>query len=79
MRDRVEPRGFGGSERGLPVAAVANTMISSMAGGADDNPGEEVASDDAPLSPDQPSATNLEDIPDPQEGVLGSDPEPNPS
>ena len=71
--------GIVGALFAVPVAAVANTMISSMAGGTDDNPGEEVASDDAPLSPNQPSATNLEDIPDPQEGVLGTDPEPGPS
>jgi putative heme transporter len=70
--------GIVGALFAVPVAAVANTMISSMAGGPD-NPGEEVASDDAPLSPDEPAATNLDEIPDPQEGVLSSDPEPNPS
>jgi predicted PurR-regulated permease PerM len=71
--------GIVGALFAVPVAAVANTMISSIVGGAGGDPGEEVASDDAPLSPDQPSATDLDQIPDPQESVLSSDPEPTPS
>jgi predicted PurR-regulated permease PerM len=71
--------GIVGALFAVPVAAVANTMISSIVGGAGGDPGEEVASDDAPLSPDQPSATDLDQIPDPQDGVLSSDPEPTPS
>jgi hypothetical protein len=71
--------GIVGALFAVPVAAVANTMISSMVGGAGSDPGEEVASDDAPLSPDQPTATDLDQIPDPQESVLSSDPEPTPS
>jgi predicted PurR-regulated permease PerM len=71
--------GIMGALFAVPVAAVANTMISSLAGGPDDDPGEEVARDDAPLSPDEPAETDIEDIPDPQESVLASDPEPTPS
>jgi hypothetical protein len=61
------------------VAAVANTMISSLAGGPDEDPGEAVARDDAPLAPDEPEETDIDDIPDAQEPVLTSDPEPTAS
>jgi predicted PurR-regulated permease PerM len=71
--------GIMGALFAVPVAAVANTMISSLAGGADDDPGEQVARDDAPLSPDEPAETDIDDIPDPQQSVLASDPEPTPS
>jgi predicted PurR-regulated permease PerM len=71
--------GIVGALFAVPVAAVANTMISSLAGGSDEDPGEVVARDDAPLAPDEPEATDVDDIPDPQEPVLTSDPEPTPS
>jgi predicted PurR-regulated permease PerM len=71
--------GIVGALFAVPVAAVANTMISSLAGGPDDDPGEAVARDDAPLAPEEPEATDVDDIPDPQEPVLTSDPEPTPS
>jgi predicted PurR-regulated permease PerM len=71
--------GIVGALFAVPVAAVANTMISSLAGGPDEDPGEAVARDDAPLAPDEPEQTDVDDIPDPQEPVLASDPEPSPS
>jgi predicted PurR-regulated permease PerM len=71
--------GIVGALFAVPVAAVANTMISSLAGGSDEDPGEAVARDDAPLAPDEPAETDVDDIPDPQEPVLASDPEPTPS
>jgi putative heme transporter len=71
--------GIVGALFAVPVAAVANTMISSLAGGSDEDPGEAVAGDDAPLAPDEPAETDVDDIPDPQEPVLASDPEPTPS
>jgi putative heme transporter len=71
--------GIVGALFAVPVAAVANTMISSLAGGPDEDPGEAVARDDAPLAPDEPEETDVDDIPDPQEPALASDPEPTPS
>jgi putative heme transporter len=71
--------GIVGALFAVPVAAVANTMISSLAGGAEEDPGEAIARDDAPLAPDEPAETDVEHIPDPQEPVLTSDPEPTPS
>jgi predicted PurR-regulated permease PerM len=71
--------GIVGALFAVPVAAVANTMISSLAGGPDEDPGEAVARDDAPLAPDEPEETDIDDIPDAQEPVLTSDPEPTPS
>jgi predicted PurR-regulated permease PerM len=71
--------GIVGALFAVPVAAVANTMISSLAGGAEEDPGEAIAGDDAPLAPDEPAETDVDDIPDPQEPVLTSDPEPTPS
>jgi predicted PurR-regulated permease PerM len=71
--------GIVGALFAVPVAAVANTMISSLAGGPDEDPGRAVARDDAPLAPDEPAETDVADIPDPQEPVLTSDPEPTPS
>jgi predicted PurR-regulated permease PerM len=71
--------GIVGALFAVPVAAVANTMISSLAGGPDEDPGEAIAREDAPLAPDEPAETDVDDIPDPQEPVLTSDPEPTPS
>ncbi|MDX6367586.1 MAG: hypothetical protein QOK30_2662 [Nocardioidaceae bacterium] len=71
--------GIVGALFAVPVAAVANTMISSLAGGPDEDPGEAVARDDAPLAPDEPEETDIDDIPDAQEPVLTSDPEPTAS
>jgi putative heme transporter len=50
--------GIVGALFAVPVAAVLNTVVSSLAGRAGDDPGEEIARDDAPLSPDEPGATN---------------------
>jgi predicted PurR-regulated permease PerM len=71
--------GIVGALFAVPVAAVANTMISSLAGGTEEDPGEAIAREDAPLAPDEPAETDVDDIPDPQEPVLTSDPEPTPS
>jgi predicted PurR-regulated permease PerM len=68
--------GIVGALFAVPLVAVANTMISSMAGGRGDDPGEEVARDDAPLSPDEPPATDIDEDPDSQESQAHADPEP---
>jgi len=44
----------------VPVAAVANTMITSLAGHGRD-PGEEIAEEEAPLAPDEPGVTDVEE------------------
>ena len=41
----------------VPIVAVANTMITSLAGRSRTDPGEEVSEDDAPLAPDLPPPT----------------------
>lgn len=60
--------GIAGALFAVPLAAVANTMITSIAGGQRDrDPGERLAAEDAPLSPDRPAATDLEvgaEVPD---------------
>ncbi|HEU0103568.1 MAG TPA: AI-2E family transporter [Mycobacteriales bacterium] len=59
--------GIPGALFAVPLAAVANTMISSIAryGSPGPDPGEEVAEQEAPLSPDRPEATDVEeDTPD---------------
>ncbi len=51
----------------VPVAAVANTMISSLASQGRDDPGDRIAADDAPFSPDEPAATYVEHVADSQQ------------
>lgn len=50
--------GIAGALFAVPFAAVANTMITSVAGGRHADPGEQIAADDAPLSPDLPGSTD---------------------
>jgi predicted PurR-regulated permease PerM len=71
--------GIVGALFAVPIAAVANTMISSMAGGRHEDPGEQIADEDAPLSPDEPAATDVDDVADPQEPALASDSKPTSS
>jgi putative heme transporter len=61
--------GIVGALFAVPFVAVANTVISSLAGRRKD-PGERVADEDAPLTPDEPAATDLDEVPDPQRGPL---------
>lgn len=55
--------GIPGALFAVPLAAVANTMVTSIAryGQSVDDPGEQVAGEDAPLSPGRPEATDLQD------------------
>lgn len=63
--------GIVGALFAVPVVAVANTMITSLAGRRDDDdPGERLAATDEPLAPDRPPATNLDKIPDPQRSAF---------
>ena len=56
--------GIVGALFAVPVAAVANTMVSSLAGGREDDPGEQIDSDDEPLAPDLPPETDVEKTPE---------------
>lgn len=50
----------------VPVVAVANTMITSLAGRRAEDPGERLADEDAPLSPERPPPTDPEQDAGPQ-------------
>ena len=54
--------GIPGALFAVPLAAVANTMVSSIAraGHPGADPGQEVAAQDAPLAPDRPEPTDVE-------------------
>ena len=52
--------GIAGALFAVPLAAVANTMVSSIAGSPRPDPGEEIAAEDAPLSPALPEATEVD-------------------
>lgn len=58
--------GIVGALFAVPAAAVANTVISSLAGRRGDDPGEQVAAEGEPLAPDLPPATDTDETPDPQ-------------
>lgn len=67
--------GIPGALFAVPLAAVVNTMVSSLAhrgdpAGTPPDPGEQVADDDAPLSPDLPARTDLARTPDTQHGAV---------
>jgi predicted PurR-regulated permease PerM len=57
----------------VPTAAVANTMITSLAGRGRD-PGERIAEDDAPLSPDRPTTTDVDKVADTQRSSITNEP-----
>jgi predicted PurR-regulated permease PerM len=60
----------------VPVVAVANSMISSLVDNREPDPGEEIAADDAPLSPDEPEAADVveDEREDEPTGTNGSSP-----
>ncbi|MEJ7741151.1 MAG: AI-2E family transporter [Nocardioidaceae bacterium] len=58
--------GIVGALFAVPAAAVANTVISSLAGRRGDDPGEQIAAEGEPLAPDLPPATDPDETPDPQ-------------
>lgn len=63
--------GIVGALFAVPTVAVANTMISSLAGRRED-PGERIDDDDAPLTPHEPAPTDLDETADLQRGsILG--------
>lgn len=53
--------GIVGALFAVPVAAVANTIITSLASHGRHDPGEQVADEDAPLAPDRPQPTPIGD------------------
>jgi hypothetical protein len=57
----------------VPVVAVTNTMISSLAGRRED-PGERIDDENSPMTPHEPAATDLDRVPDPQRGPLSGEP-----
>jgi predicted PurR-regulated permease PerM len=65
--------GIVGALFAVPFVAVANTMISSLAGRRED-PGERIADEDAPFTPHEPAATDLDRVPDPQDGPISGEP-----
>lgn len=66
--------GIVGALFAVPVVAVANTMISSLAGRLGADPGEQIAEEDAPLAPDEPPPTDIDETPDPQRGSVTAAP-----
>ena len=66
--------GIVGALFAVPVAAVANTMISSLAGRRGEDPGERIAREDAPLTPDEPAHTNVDQTPDTQRSAVTGGP-----
>ena len=52
--------GIVGALFAVPVIAVANTMVTSIASRGHADPGERIDRDDAPLSPDKPAPTDAE-------------------
>ncbi|HEU0127941.1 MAG TPA: AI-2E family transporter [Pseudonocardiaceae bacterium] len=69
--------GIVGALFAVPVAAVANTMISSLAGRRGEDPGERIAREDAPLTPDEPAHTNVDQTPDTQRSAVTGGPKGN--
>lgn len=57
----------------VPIAAVANTMITSLAGRGRD-PGEQISADAAPLAPDKPPTTDLDKVADTQRSSITGEP-----
>jgi predicted PurR-regulated permease PerM len=62
--------GIVGALFAVPIAAVGNTMITSLAGRRGDDPGDREARDPAPLSPDKPGATDVDKTVDTQQGSV---------
>jgi putative heme transporter len=65
--------GIVGALFAVPFVAVANTMISSLAGRRED-PGERISDDDAPMTPHEPAPTDLDRVPDTQDGPFTGEP-----
>lgn len=57
--------GIVGALFAVPLVAVANTMITSLAGRRGEDPGKQIARRDAPLAPDEPPPTDVDETPDP--------------
>ncbi len=62
--------GIVGALFAVPIAAVANTMITSLAGRRTDDPGDREARDAAPLAPRKPSSTDVDETVDTQRGAV---------
>ncbi len=70
----AELAGIVGALFAVPTVAVANTMISSLVGRGAGDPGTDIDSDDAPLSPDAPEPTEVDDPSDITHGEDQQDP-----
>ena len=57
----------------VPVVAVANTMITSLAARGGSDPGDRIDAEDAPLAPDKPAVTDTDKTPDMQRTALTGD------
>ncbi len=66
--------GIPGALFAVPLAAVGNTMVSTLASSGRDDPAEEITDEDAPLTPDEPPPTDVDEVPDPQEGSVTGTP-----
>ncbi len=66
--------GIVGALFAVPVVAVANTMINTLASRGRNDEGARIAADDAPLSPDQPAATDVDEVADTQRGSISGAP-----
>ncbi|MGI8701625.1 MAG: AI-2E family transporter [Nocardioidaceae bacterium] len=65
--------GIPGALFAVPVAAVGNTMITTLASHGHRDPGEEIAEDGAPLAPDKPAATDPDEVPNTQRSSITGD------
>jgi predicted PurR-regulated permease PerM len=63
--------GIVGALFAVPAVAVANTMITSLANRGRGDPGKQIAEEDAPLAPDEPPRTDVDEMPDPQRSMTG--------
>jgi predicted PurR-regulated permease PerM len=62
--------GIVGALFAVPLVAVGNSMISAIAQRGRPDEGDEITEDDAPLSPDKPAPTDLDEVPDTQRGSV---------
>ena len=62
--------GIVGALFAVPVAAVANTMITALAGSGRADPGERIVAEDAPLTPDPPASTDVDRVGDTQSSAI---------
>ncbi|HYO32649.1 MAG TPA: AI-2E family transporter [Nocardioidaceae bacterium] len=62
--------GIVGALFAVPVAAVANTVVTALVGSGRDDPGERIVSEGAPLTPDAPAETDVDRVADAQRSAI---------